>query len=62
VTGDEIGDLFEAVLADCDPSGEWSTDGFGIDSCLIHCTTIEQDCERCPVCGAENPLTKAGLI
>jgi len=54
---------FEEILADLDPTGEWSTDGFGLDSCLEHCgTLIEQDCPRCPECGAANPLRAAGLI
>jgi hypothetical protein len=53
----------DEILAELDPSGEWGTDGFGIDSCLEHCgVLIEQDCPACPECGAANPMRKAGLI
>lgn len=38
-------------VSELDSSGEWSTDGYGIDSCLVHCATIEQDCPCCPDCG-----------
>lgn len=43
----------------------FTTDGYGIDSCLV-CeedgTLIEQDCPACPDCGARNPLIALGLI
>lgn len=41
---------------------DWSTDGFGLDSCLIcpHGYTIEQD-GRCPE-GCVSPLRQMGLI
>ena len=43
----------------------FSTDGFGLDSILI-CdedgSRIEQDCAKCPECGAVNPLRAMGLI
>lgn len=51
----------DEILEDLDPSGEWSTDGFGLDSCLIHCDLIEMDADAC-FCGAPNPLREAGLI
>lgn len=54
--------MIDDILAELDPSGEWETDGMGLDSLLIHCTTVEQDCPRCPECGAVNPLRAAGLI
>ena len=48
------------------PGTGWSTDGYGdYDSCLVHdeCgTTIEIDADRCPECGAANPVRAAGLI
>jgi len=54
---------FNEILASIDPTGTWGTDGFGIDSCLEHCgELIEQDCPKCCICGAPNPLMAAGLI
>lgn len=53
---------FDEILADLDPTGTWESDGYGIDSNLVHCVTIEQDCPACPECGAVNPLRAAGLI
>lgn len=54
---------FDEILANL-PGGEaWSTDGYGLDSLLIHdaCgTLIEQDCRACPECGTLNPV--AGLL
>lgn len=44
-------------------AGDWETDGYGIDSCLIcpeHGHTIEQD-GQCPD-GCVSPLRAAGLI
>lgn len=52
----------EEILASIDPTGEWSTDGYGIDSNLVHCVMIEQDCPRCPECGEPNPLMAYGII
>ncbi len=55
---DTIDEVLEYLGAD-----DWETDGFGLDSNLIHCDSmIEQDCPRCPECGAPNPLMAAGLI
>jgi hypothetical protein len=52
-----MGDIFEEVLAELDPTGKWETDGFGLDSNLRHCESlIEQDAKACPECGAANPL------
>jgi hypothetical protein len=52
---------FDELLESLDPTGEWESDGFGIDSCLSHCgSLIEQDAPGCPECGAPNPL--GGLI
>ena len=54
---------FDDMLAELDPTGEWESDGFGLDSNLIHCgVMVEQDCPACPECGAANPLRAAGLI
>lgn len=54
---------FEDILAELDPTGEWETDGFGLDSNLIHCgVMIEQDALACVECGAINPLVANGLI
>lgn len=54
---------FDELLEAIDPTGKWGTDGFGIDSNLIHCgEMIEQDCPACCVCGAPNPLVQAGMI
>jgi hypothetical protein len=47
---------FDELLSELDPTGEWSTDGYGLDCCLIHCTMVEQDAKCCPECGAPNPL------
>jgi hypothetical protein len=53
-------DLIEELLANVAP--DWSTDGYGIDSCLV-CPcgyTIEQD-GVCPD-GCVSPLRRLGLI
>jgi hypothetical protein len=60
-----MSDLFEEILAELDPDGEWETDGFGMDSNLVHSecgTMIEQDAKECPVCHVLNPIRAAGLI
>jgi len=52
----------DELLAELDPTGEWETDGYGLDSNLVHCTTVEMDAPHCPECGAVNPLRAAGVI
>lgn len=53
--------MFDDIIEELLPEG-WSTDGYGIDSCLV-CPcgiTIEQD-GRCPN-GHISPLRALGLI
>lgn len=55
-----MSDMIEEILEAAYP--DWSTDGYGIDACLI-CPcgiTIEQD-GRCPN-GHVSPLRQMGLI
>lgn len=53
-----LSDMIEELL----PEG-WSTDGYGMDSCLIcpHGNTIEQD-GRSGDCGCVSPFLTMGII